>query len=92
MKNLKINNKEVAIEMSMGWKGYGQYNIIAEVWIENEKHKYTFHSTNSELYDIRNDDDVDSEEWQDMLFSNVDTDLIERIEETIYHLNEEEAD
>jgi hypothetical protein len=89
MRNLEIQNKQVTVEMSMGWKGYGQYNIIAEVRIENEKHKYTFHSTDSELYDNRNDDEIDYEQWQEMLYNRVDTDLIERIEETIWN-NENE--
>ena len=84
MKNLEIKNKEITVEMSMGWKGYGQYNILAEVRIENERHTYSFHSTDSELYDSRNDDEISYEDWQEMLFTRVDTDLIERIEETIY--------
>ncbi len=83
MKNLEIQKKEVTVEMSIGWKGYGQYNIIAEVRIENEKYTYKFHSTDSELFDKRNDDDISYDEYQDMLFNRIDTGLIERIEEQI---------
>jgi hypothetical protein len=89
MKTIIIKGKEIRIEMSMGWKGYGQYNIYAETRINDKWHKYKFHSTDSELYDQRKDDEISTEEFQEMLYDRIDTQLIEIIEE---QLSQEEDD
>jgi Ser-tRNA(Ala) deacylase AlaX len=83
MINLEIEGQKITIDMSMGWKYYGQYNIVAYVY--NQKtNNYAFHSTDSELYDNRKNDDINNEEYQKMLFNAVETELIERIKENIY--------
>lgn len=89
MKTITIKGKEITVEMSIGWEGYGQYNIYAETRINDNWHKYKFHSTDSELYDQRKDDDISTEEYQEMLYDRIDTQLIEIIEE---QLSQEEDD
>lgn len=83
MKNKTIKGKKIFVEMSMGWKGYGQYNIYAETRINDKLHKYTFHSTDSELYDQRKDDDISTEQYQAILYDRINTQLIEIIEEQL---------
>ena len=87
MKKIKIANTEVQVEMSTGWKGYGQYSISAMCYFLEEKKNISFHSTDSELYDKRSDDDISWEEYQEMLFRRIETDLESILTEEIYNLN-----
>ena len=86
MKTIKISNTEVQVEMSTGWKGYGQYSISAMCYFLEEKKNISFHSTDSELYDMRSDD-ISWEEYQDMLFNRIESDLESILTEEIYNLN-----
>lgn len=86
MKTIKIANTEVQVEMSIGWKGYGQYSISAMCYFLEEKKNISFHSTDSELYDKRSDD-ISWEEYQDMLFNRIETDLESILTQEIYNLN-----
>ena len=86
MKTIEIANTEVQVEMSIGWKGYGQYSISAMCHFLEEKKNISFHSTDSELYDKRSDD-ISWEEYQDMLFNRIETDLESILTEEIYNLN-----
>lgn len=92
MKNLEIRNTEVQVEMSIGWKGYGQYSISAMCYFGKEKRNISFHSTDSELYDKRNDDDISYEEYQEMLFNRVDSELESNLNEVIADYEEEQLD
>ena len=87
MKTIKISNTEVIVEMSIGWKYYGQYSISAMCCFLQEKKNISFHSTDSELYDKRRDDDISYEEYQEMLFRRIETDLESILTEEIYNLN-----
>jgi hypothetical protein len=87
MKTIKISNTEVIVEMSIGWKYYGQYSISAMCCFLQEKKNISFHSTDSELYDKRRDDNISYEEYQDMLFNRVESDLESILTEEIYNLN-----
>ena len=87
MKTIKISNTEVQVHMSIGWSGYGQYSISAMCYFLNGKKNILFYSTDSELYDKRSDDDISWEEYQDMLFRRIETDLESILTEKIYNLN-----
>ena len=87
MKKIKILNTEVQVEMSIGWKHYGQYSISAMCFFLEEKKNISFHSTDSELYDKRSDDDISYEAYQEMLFRRIETDLESILTEEIYNLN-----
>ena len=87
MKKIKILNTEVQVEMSIGWKHYGQYSISAMCCFLDEKKNISFHSTDSELYDKRRDDDISYEAYQEMLFRRIETDLESILTEEIYNLN-----
>ena len=87
MKTIEIENTEVQVEMSIGWKHYGQYNISAMCYFLKEKKNISFHSTDSELYDKRKDDSISYEAYQEMLFRRVETDLESILTEEIYNLN-----
>ena len=87
MKKIKILNTEVQVEMSIGWKHYGQYSITAMCCFLDEKKNISFHSTDSELYDKRSDDDISYEAYQEMLFRRIETDLKSILTEEIYNLN-----
>lgn len=45
-----INFSLLSIDMLRS-HGYGQYNIVVEFLAYNEKHRLTFHSTDSQLWD-----------------------------------------
>jgi len=85
MKTIKISNTEVQVHMSIGWSGYGQYSISAMCYFLNGKKNISFHSTDSELYDKRSDDDISWEAYQDMLFRRIETDLESILTEKIYN-------
>ena len=87
MKIIEIDNTEVQVEMSIGWKHYGQYSISAMCHFLEEKKNISFHSTDSELYDKRSDDDISYEAYQEMLFRRIETDLESILKEEIYNLN-----
>ena len=88
MKTIEIDNTEVQVEMSIGWKHYGQYSISAMcLFFGGEKKNISFHSTDSELYDKRSDDDISYEAYQEMLFRRIETDLESILTEEIYNLN-----
>jgi hypothetical protein len=87
MKTIEIDNTEVQVEMSIGWKHYGQYSISAMCHFLEEKKNISFHSTDSELYDLRFDDRISYEAYQEMLFNRVETDLESILTEEIYNLN-----
>jgi len=87
MKTIEIANTEVQVEMSIGWKGYGQYSISAMCYFLEEKKNISFHSTDSELYDKRSDDGITYEAYQDMLFRRIETNLESILTEEIYNLN-----
>ena len=87
MKTITILNTEVQVHMSIGWSGYGQYSISAMCYMLNGKKNISFHSTDSELYDLRSDDDISWEEYQEMLFRRIETDLESILTEDIYNLN-----
>lgn len=87
MKKIKILNTEVQVEMSIGWKHYGQYSISAMCCFLDEKKNISFHSTDSELYDKRSDDRISYEAYQKMLFRRIETDLESILTEEIYNLN-----
>ena len=87
MKTIEIKGKEVTIEMSIGWTGYGQYRISADVKTENNKYNIGFHSTDSELYDKRKDDEINYEDYQEMLYNKVERALIEEIEAKLQEEN-----
>lgn len=90
MKTLTILEKKVTVEMSMGHaSGYGQYRITAETRIENEKHTFSFHSTDSELYDERKNDNIDYDTYQDMLFGAIQYQLMNILEEVISTIHSE---
>lgn len=92
MKTIEIRNTEVQIEMSIGWKGYGQYSISAECYFGKEKKNASFHSTDSELFDMRKDDDISYEEYQEKLFNKVASDLESILNEAIADYEEAQAD
>jgi len=80
MKNLTILENDLRIEMRIGRaSGYGQYNIQAEVRGDFKK-DFNFHTTDAELFDMRSDDEVSYEDYQEILFKRVETKLIEQIE------------
>jgi hypothetical protein len=87
MKTIKILNTEITLHMSIGWNGYGQYSISAMCYFLNGKKNISFHSTDSELYDKRSDDDTSWEAYQEMLFNRIETDLESILTEKIYNLN-----
>jgi len=86
MKTIKISNTEVKVEMSIGWKHYGQYSISAMCCFLQEKKNISFHSTDSELYDLRSDDGISYEAYQEMLFCRIETDLKSILTEEIYKI------
>lgn len=83
MKNLTILENELRIEMRIGRaSGYGQYNIQAEVRGDFKK-DFNFHTTDSEIFDLRSDDEVSYEDYQEILFKKVESKLMEQIADFI---------
>ena len=88
MKNITVLEKELRIEMRIGRaSGYGQYNIQAEVSGDFKK-DFNFHTTDSELFDMKSDDNVSYEEYQEILFKKVETRLMDCIEDFINTLED----
>lgn len=84
MKTIEISKTIVTIVFRISRKvGYGQYNIAAECSFLKTNKTFNFHTTDSVLFDKESDDIISDDDYQTMLFSRVETSLIERLTEVI---------
>lgn len=87
MTTITINNQEFNVSLSMRKShGYGQYKIVADVEGAGIKKQYSFHSTDSQLWDDMKE--IDSEIFESRLLNIVSFDLDELLREYLYFINE----
>ena len=76
---LSVQKKEVSVVMDMVKISHGKYNITAELQ-GDIKHTFKFESNDTPMFDIKDDDEVNYERWQRLLYRRVEKQLTEKVE------------